>query len=465
MPQVLILHDRPVRVGVLAALLFLGLAVWLSSGSLSPYAISHRTISRSNYVGMIDDWHFQAPYYMLRGKSREKWETSVVLRRTLYPLLAFPFMRMMGFAVGGFVASLLLQIGSVLAFVEFLYRRIGRHAAVCAAWLLATYPGITYWAGLPYCYAIIVPCCLIGMILLWEIDQTESGRRCAILCLGLGVLFLGYDLLPYFAPAAMGILLWRRKGRLAAIALPMLIAPTAINLALLKWIYAVPVQNSNTATYLNIVRAYLHPARLNRWMNYLRQFPRLPVVQFFDSNFLFLPLLFLGAILLNIVMKPRLRVSRPEKVLVAAIAAVFLFINLAPPFRGFQVRGGSYARLYQPIFVVMVLFVCRLAQHLREQERSSSWRFLLALTIAVAVCNATVALGPLLKNPVATFLFQRFYPGYRSDMLQNLEFYGRRPLGLYHGVPERRWRGTTTPAPPVAASRPASRPAGQRPKR
>ena len=67
-----------------------------------------------------------------------------------------------------------------------------------------------YWAGLPYSYAIIVPASLLCMALLWRVETLTTWRQALLAGLGLGVLFTGYDLLPFFGAAALLLLLWRR---------------------------------------------------------------------------------------------------------------------------------------------------------------------------------------------------------------------------------------------------------------
>lgn len=456
-----VFSDRRMALSIAAALGVLALSVWLASGSMSPYAVSLRAMSRGPYVGNIDDKHFEATYLMLRGKNRSQWESSVVLRRTLYPLIAYPFMRAAGFAWGGFVASLLLQLGSVLAFAEFAARRFGRHAAITAAWLLATYPGIMYWAGLPYSYAIIVPACLVGGIILWELQEAAGVRRISMLSLGLGVLFLGYDLLPLLAPAAVAVLLWRRHWTGALVSIPAMLLPTVLNSALLWWIWQVPFRNKNTSPYFAILEAWLNPSDTARWARYLAELPSLAVGQFLFSNFLFLPVLFVLALLLGRgILKVRL--SRVEMALLATIGAAFLFNNLAPPYKGVQLRGPDMARLYQPLLVVMVLYIPRVVQQAAQRPAALKVAStLFALTVAL---NATVAFGPLLKNPLASWLFHRFYSRHPPDMmLVNLEKYGRRPLGLYHGprelTPRAQQRQERRLAQP-SASQPATAPDG-----
>lgn len=52
--------------------------------------------------------------------------------------------------------------------------------------MLATYPGLAYWGGLPYFYAIIVPASLWDFMVLVQLSQPQTPA------LLLGTLSLGY---------------------------------------------------------------------------------------------------------------------------------------------------------------------------------------------------------------------------------------------------------------------------------
>jgi hypothetical protein len=97
------------------------------------------------YLADIDHVHFKATFLLLAGADRQDWAFSVVLRRILFPLLANPAMKIWGFEIGGGGAGLLLHLATFIVFIRFLQRHIGEVAAIRAMWLLATYPGLTYW--------------------------------------------------------------------------------------------------------------------------------------------------------------------------------------------------------------------------------------------------------------------------------------------------------------------------------
>src|SRR5439155_12253476 len=200
-----------------------------------------------------------------QGAPPQQWKYSVVLRRTLFPLLAYPLMKLWGFLVGGVIASLIIQVAILAGFVMWIRRRIGPAAAWAAIPLLATYPGIYYWAGLPYCYAAIVPASLGATMVVYELQSADSHRRVGLLSLLLGILFLAYDLLPYFAPAAMLVLAFRRKFVHAILAAALMYIPSLINKAALVHAGA-DLSNENSRLYNVILNAYFYPPALRIWL-------------------------------------------------------------------------------------------------------------------------------------------------------------------------------------------------------
>lgn len=424
----------------LAALLLMILGIWLSSGTLAPYAATlsaPRVLLPCGYLGNIDHDHFRATFLMLDGAPRESWAFSVVLRRILFPLLAYPMMKMVGFEWGGFLTSLLLHAVAFWVFTRFLVQRYGARAGTLGAWLLATYPGIYYWAGLPYSYASIVPSCLMAAMLLFRLqDGAQTARSWRFVLwpsLGLGVLFTAYDLFPFFGISALWVLISARRFRPVFPALAAMIAPQALSTLLLVSVYHVPVINSNTAVYNVIAQAFLHTPDWSEWAKYWFVFHKIAVHNFLFSGFLFLPLLFGAALGLDLV-GPRLRLEPVEAAILFAVALGFSINNLAPPYEGWQMRGAYIPRLYQPVFVVYILFLTRKLRHLDDE--TSAWRrpFAAACTIVI-VASASVSFGGILGNPLGEKLFFRFYQ--QSDpaaMRLNLERFGRRPLGFCRDI-------------------------------
>lgn len=404
---------------VSAAVLALG--IWISSGTLAPYAATDArpiVAGSCGYLLNVDHCHLVAPFLMIAGADPGEWQYSVVLRRILYPLAAFPFVRAGGVMLGGLVANLVLTIAAQLAFAVWARRRFGDRAAIASLWLLATYPGITYWAGLPYSYAGLVPATLWAVTLLYRIDAADDARELAAASTMLGITFLAYDLFPFFLPAAVLLLLWRRRVRWAAIAAGCAIAPMLLLLLLFRAI-VIDVVNSNTSVYGTIAASWLRPIPSSEWAAELARLPRVLFATYLSSNFLFLPLLFAAIAL--VARRKREWIGRPEVALLVAGAALFLFNNAAPPYRGWQMRGEWIARLYQPLFVVFLLVAARAAA-------SRIGRVLIAATV---VANAAIVAGPITMTPLGFYAYHRFYAHSPAEAFrENLLRHGRRPLGV-----------------------------------
>jgi hypothetical protein len=429
------IHYRRSRIFVIALLCgcaFVAAGVWLSSGTMAPYA---STLARPwivkpcNYLLNTDNSHFEATFLMLDGAPREQWKFSIVARRILFPLLAYPLMKLWGFLVGGVVTSAVLQIAAFIGFVLYVRSRIGIAAAYAAVALLATYPGIYYWAGIPYSYAAIVPACLAGLIILIEIERQPSTPRVALLALALGIVLLAYDLLPFFGPPMIGMLLFRRRWLATAIAILLILTPSVINNFLLYHWAKMPLHNQNTQAYADVVQAYMQPIHFGYWRRSLAEVPRNFAYNYFACNFLFLPALFLVLLIVNR-LTLRLRLTLAEKGVLLMTLLLFAFLNLAPPHEGWQFRGIAVARIYQPVFVVFLLFALRFVQS-AWHERQRMRRPLIGLVGVTAAANAAIVLGPALHLRVADEAYFAFYRHATHPMfLENLDRFGRRPLGF-----------------------------------
>jgi hypothetical protein len=417
------------RVHLAGAAALLALAVWLSSGTMAPYASTYgaSTVTKPcGYLVNIDQPHHEAVFQMLDGQPRAHWEKSVVLRRLLFPLLAYPFMKVGGYLAGGFVASLLCQLAGLLALALHLRRRHGEAAAIAGSWLYATYPGITYWAGLPYAYVAIVPASIALYILLVRLDERRRLAAVAGIGAAMGLLFTAYDLAPFFGVAAVFLLLARRRYLEIPLAVATMAAAPLAALLLLKLAFAAPLVNANTAIYGTVLRAYLHPPGLGAWLRSVSDFPVVLVENFLFSNMLFLPLGFLLMAALAV-----RRLAPAETALLGAVALVFLFNNLAPPYAGrWQMRGDLMPRLYQPLFVVLLVYCARALGDWRSLPGARG-QLLLAAALFTFAGNATIAFGPVARVPWAGTIYHLFYRhSPASTMDENLARYGRRPLGL-----------------------------------
>lgn len=414
------------RVHAVAAAVTLAVGIWLSSGTMAPYGatVDHPTIVEPCHeLVNVDHPHHIAPFLMLAGLDPALWQWSVVLRRILYPIFAYPFVRAAGFLVGGLIANIILNVGAQLLFARFILPRFGRTAAVSVLWLLATYPGITYWAGLPYGYAAIVPATLWCLTLLYRLQDAERVREVAEASTLMGIAFLAYDLLPFFLPAALLLLAMRRRYSWAGTMVLFAVLPTVLVLATFR-VMALPVANTNTSTYGTIVASYLHPAFRAGWGLSLLRLPLIFVSNYVFSNFIFIPLLFI--IVLVLARKAGVRaLAAPEVVLLIATGAIFLFNNAAPPYYGWQMRGDWIARLYQPVVVVFLMAIARVLAALPQSA------LLRGAVILAIMANAAIVLGPVTLTPLGQFAYHRFYAHSPEHfLLENLRKFGRRPLGF-----------------------------------
>ncbi len=387
------------RAHLLLASLTLTAAIWLSSGTMAPYAATWpepEVEPRCHYLYNGDHPQFRAGFDLLDGAPKSRWQVSVVLRRLLYPLAAYPLMKALGFERGGFVFNILAHLAALWSFAAFVRRRFGDSAAAFASWALATFPGLCYWAGLPYSYAAIVPGSLWLAILLTRLDERPGLAHCALHTLAMGVLFTAYDFLPLFAPACLMVLAVRRRWRQLPVAVVGLTVPSVLVGLWLRRAHGISPLNENTTIYLRIVAAYLHPPGLAKWWHAIGNVPLTAVVVFFASGHVVLPALFVACAAWW-----RARLRLVEAAIVLSASALFLFNELAPPYDGWPMRGMWIARVYQPLFVVWLLYAVRAWADGPPRLRT--------VAVVALVLDASLAFGPILRNPAAGVVHQLFY--------------------------------------------------------
>lgn len=417
-----------------AALLFVA-GLYCNTGTLAPYANTglHKVDPATGYLYNVDHPHFRVLYDFVNGADRPVWDGALMLRRILFPVLAWPFMRVAGFEVGGTLAALLLNLAGFLIFVSALRRRVGERGAIFAAWLLALYPGAAYWGGLPYPYALICPLSLLLMLGLLRLFEAENWRSVAGVSLAMGVAYLGYDLIVFFLPASLLLLAWRRRFGAAALSAGLQVLPLGLWVLWLAHGLHQPLDNSNAGLYRIILHSFLQIRDLGEWWSQVSYFADIGFDVHFGANFIFLPALFLALVGVN-PLTSRIRLLPAEAALLAAGLALFLFNNLAQEYGGTWVMRGTWiARLYQPVFPAFILFAARWWQQLPPLE---DWKRRLVhggLAIVMAG-NALIVFGPILNNPLrlSETAFYRFYNHIAAHGLYEhfLKEHGRRPLGF-----------------------------------
>ena len=416
-----------------AALLFLA-GLYCSTGTLAPYAntTSPQVAKASGYLYNPDHIHFQALFNFVDGRDRSTWDNALFLRRILYNVLAYPFMKAAGWEVGGTLASITFNLAAFVIFLRALRRRVGHKGAALAGWILALYPGAGYWGGLPYQHALIVPGSLLLMLTLVSLAEDDGWRPVIAGSLLLGIANLGYEFFMFFLPASMLMLLWRRRWAAAAVSIALQVLPLALWVATLTFHFGQNMMNSNSASFGAIAGSYFHAGDLARWWNVLSVVPELALDLFFGANFIFLPALFIALVGVNAVTS-RIRPHPAEVVLLAAGLALFLFNNLAPDYVSqWQLRGTWIARIYQPVFPAFLWFAARWYQALPPLRPRVQAGILGGIGLALAG-NALIVFGPILDNPLrlSETAFYRFYDHAGHATYQgNLDHFGRRPLGF-----------------------------------
>lgn len=425
---------RHYKVYLALALFLMLLQMWLASGTLSPYAASHLTptvVKPCNYLVNLDHPVWKATFDFIDGKEPSTWNWSVVLRRMLYPLLAYPLMSLWGFLWGGFVTNLIIHAFTFLLFAAFIRRNFGDLPALMVSGLLMSYPGISYWAGLPYSYAMIVPCSLLSLTLLWSVYKYDSALWIILASLILGILSLGYDLLPYIGPALLLLLLLRRRFLLLPLAALMLIIPVVSVLWILSHFYGVKLVDDNSGIYLTIINSYLSLPAFDIWWPVIKALPHMFWHNYLYSNFLVLPLFFIILIIVGRFYL-KLKLHPVEWTFALAILLVFIFNNAAPPYASkWQIRSEFIPRVYQPVFVVFLLYTARVFQLLEDKRIKLFKKSFISLVVMVILLQFAIATGPLTGFRLSNYLYYNFYRHSVPDAIdKNVAKYGKRPLGF-----------------------------------
>lgn len=387
--------------------------MWLSTGTVAPNALLSRysyEVEGFPYLVNVDHAQWKAFYHLLQGDDPALWKESVVLRRILLPALSYPFWLLWGFEAGGVIANMFIQWVALLTIAVWSFNRWGREACIAAVWLVATFPGTIYWSGLPYAYAFIVPGCLFAMPLLMTVEDGSVKKSLTAAAL-LGVLCLGYDFAPILIPACTIILAARRKFLLVPFAVLLMAAPSLLWSLILHFGLDVSLINDNTTVYRDLLLSYLTRPDFGAWAEWLRQTPFVFVHNYLFSTWIFVPIAFIGMFLLYR-RRPGLRLRHYELAMLGSIMALWLFVNMAPPYEGWTIRGCKYGRLYQPMLIPILSYLVRaFGALIRQQDSGPSVipRIGWGLLCVVVIMNGVLCFGPIMGNPYAGRIFQEFY--------------------------------------------------------
>jgi len=429
-------------------ILVLVAGMWLSSGNLTPYAATleephlvdykGNILDSASYLSKVEKGHkvyivnydhfaYMATHAMLDGQPREHWIFNVIQRRILYFIIAFPFMKWLGFLSGGFLCTLLITLLSIGYTYRHVQNSYGRNVALFFLILMCSYPGIAYWCGTSFAQVTVVPLSLVFYVGMLVYENDPSNRNAFILSIILGIGFLAYDLAVYFIPASILLFCCKRRW-IHLFLLPIMVLPSILLNMLYSWI-GFPLMNDNTSSYKNILLSYLK-MDTTIFLENIKKIPRILYYNYMDSQFLFLGVL--GILLFTVTLVvARKNIKASAISLSIVMLGIFLFANMAPPYDGWGMRGGWIARLYQPFFVVIVFTALSLLKSSRERSQHILLNMVRVSIGTVFLFNSIVVFGPISGYFGMVDKYENFYQhAPRGAMEKNIKKYGNRPLGL-----------------------------------
>lgn len=422
--------NKSFNIVFLSAFVLLILQMYLNTGTLSAYAV---TIDNPYVIGgnivNYDYKHYQCNYDFIMGEPAEKWNFGWVLRRELFYILAFPFLKIFGFYIGGIIAAITITLISFYAFIRFIYNNLGVQQAYVGVILLSTYPGIMYWIGSPFAQVMIVPCCLLIYMLMWKMNYSNKLNKHILFLSLISILFTAYDLILYFYPTILFIYFRKQQWKKMIISLPIMLIP---QLAMVLWINmrgVTELKSDNTGLYFTIINSYLNPGDLLSWLHLIFLAPKILLLNYLDSNFWFLPILFI--ILVVVGVRNKIWLNTIETGILLSAFAIFIFNNLAPVYSAdFLMRGEWIARIYQPIFVALLMYIVRFYGQI-YQINPNQKRVFVGLILTCSLLNIAINLGGCFKSNLTQLAWYRFYQHSSPDAMQkNLKIYGVKPIGF-----------------------------------
>jgi hypothetical protein len=405
--------------------------LWLNTGTLSPFASTYYAPIVSgpcHYLYNPDHSIFLSTYLMLDGAPSSEWMESIALRRILYPLVAYPFMKVWGFELGGFIASLLIYVVTFWSLIIFINKKFGRSTALWGAWIFATYPGVAYWIGMPFSYSLIPAVSLFTTVLIDKLLEKDRGLRQVILIAFLiGVGGLAHDTVALGALMAgfFGLIFQKRFAHILCF-LPIVVAPLLITQVIITSISGTSIVDSNTVYYPEILKSYFTNFQDPRWREQILVFPEVLLLCFFASNFIFLPVLAFFYLRGSYLERKRVAFFRAFSISETSWLFAYIFIvaiiNLAPLYgTRFSMRGVEYSRYYQFLFGPIFFYCCRHISSLKYAKHAA---------LICVMLNVAVVLGPWLSPRFTSAVYALFYRHSNpEDYVNNLNKFGRIPLG------------------------------------
>lgn len=422
--------NKNFAISLICALVILLVQMYFNTGTLSAYAVTLQNPTElEGYIVNFDYAHYQCNYNFIIGENADNWATGWVLRRELFFIISFPFFKLFGFYIGGILSAFVINLTSFYFFIKFIYKNIGIQSAYVAMILLSTYPGIMYWIGSPFAQVMIVPCCCWIYVIMWKMSQTDSLKKHILYLSIISLMFTAYDLFVYFYPAILLIYLKHYQWKKIIVSVPIMLVPQALIVLWLKSSGATNISSDNSGLYLTIIKSYFHIKDFSSWLEILGQAPEILINNFLDSNFLFLPILFLIILVWGLFKKFAL--NEIETSILFCALMVFLFNNLAPWYVAeFQMRGLWIARIYQPIFIVMLMYIVRFSSYIKANKPFQT-KYFIGLIILCACFNLVINIGGVFESKFTERSWYRFYQhSPPNTMTGNLKKFGVRPIGF-----------------------------------
>jgi hypothetical protein len=414
-----------------AATFMLVLQMWLNSGNMSVYAAClTKPHIMKGYITNYDDTLYEMNYKMIRGVTpKEEWKYGLTLRRVGLFIVGYPFFRAFGFYWGGELTCFLLTIFTFLYLIHFVKKKYGSSAAYAAMLLAGSYTGIMYWIGSPFAQNTIFPICVFVYILMMKLETTTVLKKALGIWFLIGVLFTGYDLFIMFIPAIFFFYCFRKQWLWAVLSAIVIFLPQVI-VELALQTYGALFHNANKDLYTVILQSVTDNFSVADLLLHIKQLPGIFIENLFNAGFFILPGLFL-IIYIPARIFYKFQLNIVEVSIFLGVFWLFLFLNLVPSYDSiWQLRGVNIARIYQPVFIPMLMYLVRFASYIYETNKKVSMVYFVLLFLAFGTC-VWLNLGGWYHNEYTQSMYYNFYRNSIDDAyFRNIEIYGKKPLGF-----------------------------------
>jgi hypothetical protein len=412
------------------SIFILFIQMWMNTGNMSVYAATLKDPHMMNgYITNYDDLHYEMNYKMMMGvKPKSEWKFSFTLRRIGMFIAGYPFFYIFGFYWGGEITSFLMALVAFIALIVWTKKRFGMMAAYGMMALAGTYTGIMYWIGSPFAHNTIFPATVFTTIIMHRKGMLDTLKKAMVNWLLIGLLFTGYDLFIIFIPAIMLFYLFKRKWKWALLSAVIIFLPQVIVEYSLQ-AYGALFHNENKDLYGLILDAWFHHFSFPEFWFNIKSLPFIFYHNFLDTGFFILPFIFLIVFIFGR-LRYGFRLSYIETCIFSGVFFLWLFLNLCPSYGGiWLLRGTGIARLYQPLFMPMILYIARFIQFLYQEKKIIV--ISTALIIFYAIILIAVNTGGWYGSTFTQTIYHSFYRHSPEDIyLKNIEYYGKKPLGF-----------------------------------